>query len=79
MMGLGVPGIKAVTSNMAHKFPRALVGAGVILVAVIRGMAQHRHALTEDMDPLGMDGYTAAGMPACRCYGDWELNADLPD
>lgn len=27
MMGLGVPGIVAVASNMAHKFPKALVGS----------------------------------------------------
>ncbi len=27
MMGLGVPGIVAVASNMCHKFPKALVGA----------------------------------------------------
>ncbi|MCG8511346.1 MAG: sulfite exporter TauE/SafE family protein, partial [Rhodospirillales bacterium] len=27
MMSLGVPGIVAVASNMAHKFPKALVGA----------------------------------------------------
>jgi len=27
MMSLGVPGVVAVASNMAHKFPKALVGA----------------------------------------------------
>lgn len=70
MMSLGVPGIVAVASNMAHKFPKALVGAikrhkygqvdvklGVIMgIFAEAGVLVGKHIMTDIRDNYGAVG-----------------------